>query len=193
MLHGVPGSDEWKIPMMARFGRKEAVVSFSFLGMGRSTIPWDYRIDPSVVADPTHPDGAFDWRHDVPYIKELMDSMQAELGFRLKPTFQTDDWGSGPGLRFIEAYPDYLKIKAFFNAIWNRSYFVTEIGAFARASWMVSPEKPLDRNSDGTFATSVSPEEIEGHVAVFLFCFFLFFFPFFFLLFFFHLLVSLED
>ena len=163
MLHGVPGSDEWKIPMMARFGRKEVVFAFSFLGMGRSTMPWDYRIDPSVVADPSHPDGAFDWRHDVPYIKAFMDSMQARHGFRLKPTFQTDDWGSGPGLRFIEAHPDYLKIKAFFNPIWNRSYFVTEIGAFARASWMVSPEKPLPRKPDGSFPLSVTKEQREAY------------------------------
>lgn len=164
MLHGVPGSDEWKLPMLTRLGRYGVVCAFTFLGMGKSTMIWDYEIS-DAVGNAEHPDAAFDWRYDVPYIKALMDAMQARFKFRMKPGFQSDDWGCGPGLRFVEKHSDALAWKGFFNPIWMWAYFVIEIGTFANASWLVSPEKRLPRDPDGGFRAGVTEAQREGYYA----------------------------
>lgn len=138
--------------------------AFTFLAMGKSTMIWDYEIS-DAIGNGEHPDAAFDWRYDVPYIVALMDWMQARFGFEMKPGFQSDDWGCGPGLRLAEKHSDRLAWSGFFNAIWMWAYFVIEIGTFANASWMVSPEKKLRRDPDGSFNWAVTNEQKAAYYA----------------------------
>ena len=132
MLHGVPGNARWKIRMLRELGKFAVVVAWHMLGMGDSDQILDYKF---INNKGKQPNQAWDWKYDVPYVHELMTQWipsQHGLTPEKKWIFQSDDWGSGIHLRYLEKHNDIILHNFFSNPIWLDGYFVIEIGTIGK-------------------------------------------------------------
>ncbi len=69
LLHGVPMNRRLKYRVMRELGKFAVVVAWDMLGMGESDQVLDYELGTDSGREVNE---AWDWKHDVPYIHELM-------------------------------------------------------------------------------------------------------------------------
>ncbi|KKM00369.1 hypothetical protein LCGC14_1805100 [marine sediment metagenome] len=153
MLHGVPGNARWKMRMLRELGKFAVVVAWHMLGMGDSDQVLDYTLDENNQNEKENE--AWDWIHDVPYVHQLMTEhipdLLGILKFKIDPKtkkeiprrwiFQSDDWGSGIHLRYLEQHNDSILHNFFVNPIWLDGYPVIEISTIGRLA-AVRKENP---------------------------------------------------
>lgn len=152
LLHGVPMNRKLKFEIMKQLGKMAFVCTVDMLGMGESDMPHDYgkkefpyEVPPKSKQDADNFNRAWDWEHDVPYMRLLMKAhLPKKYGLdpEKKWVFQADDWGAGILKRYLCEHPEELALGIFVNPIFLDGYFVIEIGTIGKLSavWKTNPD-----------------------------------------------------
>jgi pimeloyl-ACP methyl ester carboxylesterase len=131
LLHGVPMNRKAKYAVMKRLAKAGAFcVCFDMLGMGESDKPLHYHYNKDHARRYFPPNGAWDWKNDVPYVHQLLtQELPEQYGVKEDGwVFQADDWGAGIALHYAAQYSDTLSRLQLVNPIYLDGYFVIEIG-----------------------------------------------------------------
>jgi hypothetical protein len=133
MLHGVPGNRRWKYGVMRELAKFAVVVCWDMLGMGESDQVLDYKLRAPIIRK-AEPNEAWDWKHDVPYVHQLMTQHIPDV-LRMQPkpwVSASDDWGCGDQLHYAAAHDEWLLHSMFVNPIWLDGYPVVEIATIGK-------------------------------------------------------------
>lgn len=128
-LHGVPTNRIQWYPIQKRMAPFCRTISFDMLGLGESDHPSKY-------GSKENEDNAWEWKNDVSWVEQLMDSIYPNEKF----IFIADDWGGGIALSYAEKYNNRLKALILLDPIAFDGYPVNEIQAIGRASGLESSE-----------------------------------------------------
>lgn len=139
--HGVPTSAQWKSGIGRRLGKKYLYVAFDMLGMGRSTMVWDYRTHPTANRAPHE---SWQFKYDVDYVGQLVDAIRTTHRVGGLAYF-AEDWGTAQLLRYLNVHPKpgrggrRIDFAVFGASVWNDGWFVFEIGTIGNLGGLLLP------------------------------------------------------